>query len=799
VEKHRRDARVLNIYEGTNEVQRFLILRDLIDHVLPQWRKMAWTSHADVKSAMAGRMADAKNLLARAVGRAADTFGQQVWQNANFQPTMFKLAEIAGYIKVMDSALWRTFWVRDNYQYKSYEDPVAGMADPDSKHERFSQYACEGYFEHASREIECLHEEFERDLLLLKQGFYPPDIRVAQLSLQAHEERETEHVTRPAHRITHPLHVLVVLNIVPVLSPRPRVINGELLETHFDIDASSRSALQHAIELKSTSDDVTVTVVAAVPQFATESLLRALALGADNAALIKTDDLLDSPHDAARLIADLAGQKQLPCDLVLCGDAVLAAVLAGNLGQSHFSNVKDFVVADDQTKFTLQKPDASITIDGPVVLAMTDSAADADFTVDDYLDALTKPLEIVDAAQLATGPRFDLRYRLPEQPVVTETTEATPESVASLVRKIAGVESATQSGGSFSGKIESISPNKLPGRNAAVFIATPDKLDGIETAAVIASALSVPFHVLVLGHFDDKSVRSVPARVNADSIYFASSPHLETLTPSALLAALQTIWKDLLPAVLASGAWANELLAQFARTFPRVQARYNVVEVVSRDGSVDLVTPAFGGKVQRVATIGQIAEHPLVMTVAAGAESGKRKPESKKDVFLVPLEFEYDAETDELAHALRAAGEDSGVKSIADAEFIIDVGYALRNRENFDLVILPLKKRLEEIGVKNVTLGGTRKVVEELKLLTSEQQIGQTGTAVNPKLIISIGVSGAPQHVDYIGEQATIIAFNKDADAPLMTLNKRRARPKVVPIVGDLFETVPRFTAALKV
>jgi electron transfer flavoprotein alpha subunit len=371
--------------------------------------------------------------------------------------------------------------------------------------------------------------------------------------------------------------------------------------------------------------------------------------------------------------------------------------------------------------------------------------------------------------------------------------------VASLVRKIAGVESTTQGSGSFSGKIESITPDKLPGRNAAVFIATPDKLDGIETAAATASALSLPFHVLVLGRFDEGSDRSVAARVNAESIYFASSQHLESSTPSALLAALQTIWKDLLPAVLASGTWANELLAQFARTFPRVQARYNVVEVVSRNGSVDLITPAFGGKVQRVATIGQIAEHPLVMTVAGGADSGGPKAAGNKRVFLVPLEFEYDTTTDELARALRAAHEDNGVKSIADAEFIIDVGYALRNRENFDLVILPLKKRLEEIGVKNVTLGGTRKVVEELKLLTSEQQIGQTGTAVNPKLIISIGVSGAPQHVDYIGEQATIIAFNKDADAPLMTLNKRRARPKVVPIVGDLFEMVPRFTAALKV
>jgi electron transfer flavoprotein alpha subunit len=223
------------------------------------------------------------------------------------------------------------------------------------------------------------------------------------------------------------------------------------------------------------------------------------------------------------------------------------------------------------------------------------------------------------------------------------------------------------------------------------------------------------------------------------------------------------------------------------------------VDIAARNGSVALVMPAFSGKVQRVAVPAPVAEHPLVMTVAGGAtESGERKAASEKRVFLLSLEYEYDPAGDDLARALQAAREDAGVKSIADAEVIIDVGYAVRNKENFDLVIAPLKKRLEEIGVKNVMLGGTRKVVEELKLLGSDQQIGQTGTAVNPKLIISIGVSGAPQHVDYIGERATIIAFNKDADAPLMTLNKRRARPKVVPVVGDLYELVPRFIDALK-
>ena len=110
LEKHRRDARVLNIYEGTNEVQRFLILRDLVDHVLPQWRKSKVPFHAEDKSSILEQLADAKNLLMRAVGGAVDAFGPQVWQNANFQPTMFKLVDIAGYIKVMDSTAWRALW-----------------------------------------------------------------------------------------------------------------------------------------------------------------------------------------------------------------------------------------------------------------------------------------------------------------------------------------------------------------------------------------------------------------------------------------------------------------------------------------------------------------------------------------------------------------------------------------------------------------------------------------------------------------------------------------------------------------
>ena len=178
--------------------------------------------------------------------------------------------------------------------------------------------------------------------------------------------------------------------------------------------------------------------------------------------------------------------------------------------------------------------------------------------------------------------------------------------------------------------MKSTEKQSLPGREAAVFIATADKLEGIDTAAACAAALSLPFHVLVLGSFDKRSARAVAARVNAGSIYLVSSPHLANPSTAALLAAMQTVWKDLLPTVLAAGSWANELLAQFAQAFPRIQARYNVVEVVQRNGQVELVQPAFGGKVQRVATIAHAAENPLVMTVAGGAAGSAEREDGDR-------------------------------------------------------------------------------------------------------------------------------------------------------------------------
>ena len=152
---------------------------------------------------------------------------------------------------------------------------------------------------------------------------------------------------------------------------------------------------------------------------------------------------------------------------------------------------------------------------------------------------------------------------------------------------------------------------------------------------------------------------------------------------------------------------------------------------------------------------------------------------------------------DDMQRLLQELKQETGVVRLAEADFIIDVGFGVGNRDGYEAVIEPLERVLRELGVRRLAIGGSRKVTEELHLLPADRQIGQSGVRVNPQVLLAIGISGAPQHLDYIGPRATVLAFNRDPEAPLLTLNQRRPRPRVFPIVGDLFETIPAFMAAL--
>jgi electron transfer flavoprotein alpha subunit len=270
------------------------------------------------------------------------------------------------------------------------------------------------------------------------------------------------------------------------------------------------------------------------------------------------------------------------------------------------------------------------------------------------------------------------------------------------------------------------------------------------------------------------------AQAAVATVHVIDSPLLEPYTPDAYTEVLQKAIAELKP--------THVVLPHTYRTrdfAPKLAARMDRALVtdcigMTRGDRPTFLQPVYQGKI--VAEVAAEGEQPHFVSVQIGAYRADQATRGTAAAPIKAMSVALDAS------AIRQKAEEPFQEAkqavdLSQAERIVAVGRGIKAQEHIALA----EKLAAALGAQ---LAASRPICDS-GWLPMERQVGSSGQTVAPKLYVALGISGAIQHVVGMKGARTIVAINKDADAPIFEIADYG-------IVGDLFEIVPAMIAELE-
>ncbi len=270
------------------------------------------------------------------------------------------------------------------------------------------------------------------------------------------------------------------------------------------------------------------------------------------------------------------------------------------------------------------------------------------------------------------------------------------------------------------------------------------------------------------------------ARVACVEVIRLEHEALATYTPGGYVAALAALLRDLparhvlLPHTYQTRDFVPRLAARLGR--PLVT---DCIAIQPGDEGVRFTRPMFQGKVHADVVLEGPAPHIVTLQIGAVRGDAVRMGAAPAPVRIVPAAV---AAADIRQRPEPPFREAKPSVDLAQADRIVAVGRGIKEVERLALV----KDLAAALGAE---VAASRPICDA-GWLPMDRQVGSSGQTVAPKLYVALGISGAIQHVVGMKGARTIVAVNKDPDAPIFEVADYG-------IVGDLFEVVPAMIAAL--